>query len=101
MGKSDRIHTEQLESSLPGDLILDYQAVSDWVREVFREHCDRVVVRVIDAASVEGFYKTLRYGTRRYPAVIVNGRQRFIGSRELPLAGREIALQLSQRPVQT
>ncbi len=100
MGKSDRIHTEQLESSLPDDLIREYEAVSDWVREVFKEHCDRVAVKVIDAASIEGFYKSLKYAARRYPAVIVNGRQRFIGSGRLPEASREIAQQLAGQPVQ-
>lgn len=90
MGKSNRVHEEQLESSLPEDLQREYLAVSDWVREIFQKHCDRVVVKVIDAASVEGFYKSLKYGVRRYPAVIVNGKSRFVGSQRLETAGREI-----------
>ena len=52
MGTNNRIHEEQLESSLPEDLIQEYQAVSDWVRQIFRVHCDRILVRVIDAASI-------------------------------------------------
>ncbi|NWG35790.1 MAG: hypothetical protein HXY42_15280 [Chloroflexi bacterium] len=95
MGKSNRVHEEQLESSLPEDLQREYLAVSDWVKEMFRVHCDQVIVKVIDAASVEGFYKSLKYGARRYPAVIINGKFRFIGSQMLEPAGREIARQLS------
>lgn len=90
MGKSNRVQEEQLESSLPEDLQREYLAVSDWVREIFQRHCDRVVVKVIDAASVEGFYKSLKYGVRRYPAVIVNGKSRFVGSQGLETAGGEI-----------
>src|SRR5574342_822619 len=86
MGKSNRVHEEQLESSLPEDLRREYQVVSDWVREMFRVHCDNIVLKVIDAASIEGFYKSLKYNARRYPAVIVSGKSRFIGSQRLPAA---------------
>ena len=91
MGATNRIHEEQMESSLPEDLIKEYQAVSDWVQEIFRVHCDQIVVKVIDAASVEGFYKSLRYNARRYPAIIVDGKARFIGSNSLQPASNEIS----------
>ncbi len=94
MGTTNRIHQEQLESSLPADLIQEYQTVSNWVQEMFRVHCDAILLKVIDAASVEGFYKSLKYKARRYPAVIVNGNARFIGSQMLYAAGEEIARQL-------
>ncbi len=95
MGVTNHFHQEQINSSLPEDLAQDYQALSDWVRELFRLHCDRVVVKVIDAASVEGFWKTLRYRVRRYPAVIVDHRARFVGG-AYPEASREIGRLLSQ-----
>jgi hypothetical protein len=62
---------------------------------MFRLHCDNIVLKVIDAASIEGFIKSLKYNARRYPAVIVNGRNRFIGSQMLSLASDEIAHQLA------
>lgn len=99
MGKSNRVHEEQLESSLPEDLRHEYQLVSDWVREMFRMHCDNIVLKVIDAASLEGFYKSLKYNARRYPAVIVNGKKRFIGSQMLSTASEEIARQLAGQPM--
>jgi hypothetical protein len=99
MGANNRIHEEQLESSLPDDLIDDYQKVSDWVREMFRVHCDRILLKVIDAASIEGFYKSLKYKARRYPAVIVNGQARFLGSQMLSSASEEIAKHLSPQPL--
>jgi hypothetical protein len=98
MGGSNRIHEEQLESSLPADLIQEYQTVSDWVREMFRVHCDAILLKVIDAASIEGFYKSIKYNARRYPAVIVNQKARFLGSQMLSAASEEIAHQLASEP---
>jgi hypothetical protein len=97
MGANNRIHEEQLESSLPEDLIEEYQTISNWVQEMFRVHCDAVVLKVIDAASVEGFYKSLRYNARHYPAVIVNQKARFFGSQMLPAASEEISHQLESQ----
>lgn len=90
MGKSDKVQAEQLSSSLPADLMEDYLALSDWVRELFSIHRSRVVVKVIDAASVEGVFRSLRYGMRRFPAVIVDGKSRFHGTEAFPRAADEI-----------
>ena len=100
MGATNRIHEEQLSSSLPEDLIKEYETVSDWVKEMFRMHCDNILLKVIDAASIEGFYKSLKYNARRYPAVIVSGKSRFIGSQMLPAASEEIAHQLASQPME-
>lgn len=101
MGKSDRVHEEQLESSLPEDLQREYLAVSDWVKEMFRVHCDRLIVKVIDAASIEGVIKSLRYNARRYPAVIVKQQGRFIGTDALTRAAGEINRLLSGQEAAT
>ncbi len=98
MGATNRIHDEQMESSLPEDLTRDYQAVSDWVKEVFRVHCDRILVKVIDAASIEGVFKALKYNARRYPSVIVDRKARFIGRQSLKSAGEEISRRLDLEP---
>jgi hypothetical protein len=98
MGATNRIHEEQLQSSLPEELIREYETVSNWVKEMFRVHCDAILLKVIDAASVEGFYKSLRYNARRYPAVIVNRKARFLGSEMLSSASEEIARQLASEP---
>jgi len=99
MGKSNRVHEEQLESSLPEDLQHEYLAVSDWVKEMFRVHCDRLVVKVIDAASIEGVFKSLRHNARRYPAVIVNRDTRFIGENSLESATNEINRLLTEKEI--
>lgn len=99
MGKSNRVREEQLANSLPEDLRKEYEALSNWVKEMFRVHCDAIILKVIDAASIEGFIKSLKYNARRYPAVIVNGgTSRFIGSQMLSSASEEIARQLAGQP---
>ena len=49
----------------------------------------------IDAASIEGVYKSLRYNARRYPAVIVGKSSRFTGSGTLEAAAQEIDRRLA------
>ncbi len=98
MGSTNRIHDEQMQSSLPEDLLQDYQQISDWVKEIFRIHCDRILIKVIDAASIEGVYKALKYNARRYPAVIVNKKARYLGSQSLGSAADEINRQLAVLP---
>src|SRR5512135_1901749 len=99
MGATNRIHEEQMQSSLPDDLIQEYQALSDWVQQIFKVHCDRVVVKVIDAASLEGFYKALKFNAHRYPAVIIDGKRRFSGSQSLEAAASEIGRRLETQAV--
>jgi len=91
IGMSNQAHEEQLQSSLPEDLTNDYLIVSQWVNDVFRRYCDQVVIKMVDAASLEGVWLTLRHGARRYPAIII-GKQVFVGmgalkSAEIRLGG--------------
>jgi hypothetical protein len=90
MGKSNRVQQEQIESSLPGDLAQDYLALSDWVRNIFAVNGDRLMIKVIDAVSIEGVYKSLRYGAHRYPVVIVDQHTQFSGENSLETATKEI-----------
>jgi hypothetical protein len=79
-GFSRGVRAEQLQSGLPPDLTADYQAVSDWARGMFARHGEAVLLRVVDAASIEGFLLAARHRVRRFPAVIVDGRERFFGT---------------------
>ncbi|HYL22708.1 MAG TPA: DUF1525 domain-containing protein [Gemmatimonadales bacterium] len=75
-----RDRREQLESALPDDLKQQYQQLSDWVRGMVATHQSRLAFRIVDAASVEGWFKSLRYGVRQYPAVIVDGKEKVVGT---------------------
>ncbi len=95
-GFSQGLRQEQAEGSLPPDLLADYQAVSDWVHHLLEIHTNRVAIKVIDAASVEGFWKSVRHGLGRYPAVIVNNRC-FTGA-DFAAAETEIVSRLEPLP---
>jgi len=97
-GFSDGLHEEQVRSALPPDMLQDYQAVSDWVRHVLKLHCDAVAVKVIDAASLEGVWKSVRHGLNRYPAVIVGGQKHFVGC-DFGAAEAEVARQVGLPPL--
>jgi hypothetical protein len=92
-GFSAGVHEEQVQSALPPDLLHEYQAVSDWAHHLLKTYGDQVLVKVIDAASAEGMWKSIRHGLGRYPAVMVGGQGRFIGP-NFAAAEAEIARQL-------
>ena len=79
VGIGERIHRDEAKDALPDDLAAEFQRVSDWVHELLRRHGPRVAVSVIDVASIEGVWTSLRHGVRRYPAVIIGGREKAIG----------------------
>jgi hypothetical protein len=89
IGIGDRLHREQARDSLPQDLRSEFAAIADWVHGLFDRYGLQIDVRVIDAASIRGVWTSLRYGTRRYPAVIIDREDRYVGT-DLPLAEAEI-----------
>jgi hypothetical protein len=50
----------------------------------------------VDAASIEGVWRSLRYGVRRYPTVVVDGEDKFVGTDFAP-ANRLIDERLDAR----
>ena len=80
IGVGERFRRQQAAEALPDDLARDYQSLSDWVHGLLERHGGAIRVRVIDAASIEGFLHSLRHGAWSHPAVIVDGRR-------VPVAG--------------
>lgn len=72
-------HDDTLETSIPPELMQDYRHLSDWVIQAAEHYGGRVVFKVVDAASVEGVFKSLRYRVRKYPAVVIDGKSKQIG----------------------
>lgn len=73
IGLGERMHRAEAADALPDDLIADFARVSDWVHALIGRHGPNVAVSVVDAASIEGVWKSLRHGARRYPAVVIDG----------------------------
>jgi hypothetical protein len=100
MGIGERLRRREAAEALPDDLAREYQAVSDWVHELLRRHGARIRVDVLDAASIRGFFASLRHRVGRYPAVIVDGREKRIGldlTALDPLIDRKVAAAVELR----
>ena len=80
VGLGERIHREEAREALPDDLRREFQELSDWVHGVLDRYGDRVRVSVTDAASIEGLWKSVRHLVRRYPAVVIGGKEKRIGT---------------------
>ncbi|HLI28776.1 MAG TPA: hypothetical protein VKZ60_17055 [Chloroflexota bacterium] len=72
-GVGQGVRREQRAAAFPPELMAEYTALSDWLRGVVARWGERVRVRVVDAASLEGVYKSVRYRTRRYPTIVIGG----------------------------
>jgi hypothetical protein len=78
-GAGAAIHQEQLDASIPDDLKREYAELSAWVYETIDTYGDRVVIKIIDAASMEGLWKAVRYNLHRFPAFVVGGKEKQVG----------------------
>jgi hypothetical protein len=76
VGVGQAVHREQRQAAFPPDLQAEYAAIGDWLSAVVARHGERVQVRIVDAASLEGVYKSLRYRARRFPAFVIAGQVR-------------------------
>jgi len=75
MGLGRMIHREQRASGLPADLAQEFESLSRWASRLSERFGPQVSVRLVDAASIEGFFKSLLRGLRRYPAFFVDGKR--------------------------
>ena len=76
---NERVHAEQHESSLPADLQADNESIADWASAARARFGNRLTFRVTDAASVERFFKAVRYRSRTFPTFVVDGQERIAG----------------------
>lgn len=96
VGVGERIQRREAASALPEDLLVEYQQVSDWVHSLLERQGDRVLVKVVDPASLQGFWRSLRHGVRRYPAVLIDEREKVVGT-DFAAADRLIDRCLAER----
>jgi hypothetical protein len=79
MGLGERLRRDAAGSALPDDLAREYQELSDWVHGLLERHGRGLRIRVIDAMSIEGVIASIRHRVFRYPAVVIDGRDKRIG----------------------
>jgi len=79
MGLRRKVQRELMDSGLPEDLKAEFHQLSEWAHTLPAKFGGCVNVRLVDAASIEGFFKSLIRRFWRYPAFAVEG-QRYGGS---------------------
>jgi len=61
----------------PEDVRGFYHEVSAMVRSLWRDFGEQIDFRIVDASSLEGLWKSLRYRAWRIPTILINGRKAF------------------------
>ncbi len=95
-GAGQQFHQETLATSLPPEIQQEYADLAAWVLETVESYGGRVVFQVIDVTSFQGLLKSVRYGARHYPAFVVDGKEKYIGT-EFDQAKHLIDQQLKAR----
>jgi len=77
-GLDKKFHQKEV-NEYPPDLKEEFAKLSDWIRELTRLYKHRLLIRLIDAQSFLGIYKSLRHRIRKYPTFIVEGKETYTG----------------------
>lgn len=78
VGVGGQIHQQDMES-YPEDFIRDWRNLSAWVFELADTFPGQLVIRITDAQSMKGLWKSLTKGVRKYPTFIINGKEKYHG----------------------
>jgi len=77
-GIDQKFHRREMDE-YPLDLKEEFAKLSDWIRELSRLYKHRLLINLIDAQSLWGIFKSLRYRIRSYPTFIVEGKETYAG----------------------
>jgi hypothetical protein len=69
----------------PEEVREDYLFLSGWITELAQKYREKILIRIIDAQSLQGFCKSIRYWAFRYPVFIINGRKKYSGKDKVQL----------------
>ncbi len=77
-GLDQKFHQREI-NEYPLDLRQEFTNLSDWIRELTGLYKHRLLIRLIDAQSFLGLYKSLRHGIRKYPTFIIERKETYAG----------------------
>lgn len=83
----DRKFHQKEMNEYPLDLKDEFIRLSDWIRELAQLYKHRLLIKLIDAQSLLGIYKSLRYQIRTYPTFIIEGKETYAGWNKDQLEG--------------
>lgn len=77
-GIGAQVHRE-IQTAYPPEILEEAERLATWLQDLVARYGERVHIRIVDPQSAEGFFKSLRYWIRRYPAFVVNQREKVTG----------------------
>jgi hypothetical protein len=86
VGLKDKRDNQDL-NEYPEDLKEDYLFLSGWIKELSQKYREKILIRVTDAQSLQGVYKSIRYRAFRYPVFIINNKKKYTGKDKVQLDG--------------
>jgi hypothetical protein len=69
----------------PEDLKEDYLFLSTWIKELAQKYREKILIKIIDAQSLQGFVKSIRHRAFRYPAFIIDRKKKYTGKDKVEL----------------
>ncbi len=66
-------------ADLPPEWQADFQRLSALIFDMAGRYRERILIRVYDPRSLQGLFKAVRHGVRRYPTFVVAGRTKITG----------------------
>jgi hypothetical protein len=75
----DRKFQQREMEEYPSDLRQEHLNLSNWIRELTHLYKHRLLIKLVDAQSLFGLYKSLRHWIRAYPTFIVEGKETYTG----------------------
>ena len=85
-GFDQKLHQKEMEE-YPPDLKEELAKLSAWIRELNQLYKHRLSIKLIDAPSPLGIYKSLRHRIRTYPTFIVERKETYTGWDKSKLEG--------------
>jgi hypothetical protein len=78
VGIGGQIHQEDV-ASYPEDFIKDWERLSEWVFNLAETYPGKLIIRITDAQSMNGLWKAISKGVRKYPTFIIEGEDQYQG----------------------
>ncbi len=69
----------------PEDVKEDYLQLCAWIKELSQKYREKIIIRLTDAQSLQGFCKSIRYRAFHYPTFIINKKKKYTGKDKLRL----------------
>ena len=62
-------------TAYPQEFMEEWQRLSNWILALAERYAGQLVIKIIDAQSLQGLWKALRHNIRKYPTFILEGER--------------------------